>query len=134
MVIWGQSAGSISVDYYNYAHYSDPLVTGLIMDSGTAFSGLTTSDTAQSNFTFIAENVGCEGLDGDGAQQLACMRGVSADKIEGFLASYQASGATPAVQFRPVPDDKIVFSNYTDRALAGKQAQVVSSSMKSYTR
>ncbi|TKA22366.1 hypothetical protein B0A50_08185 [Salinomyces thailandicus] len=124
MVLWGQSAGSTSVDYYNYAHYEDPIVTGLIMDSGTAFGGSATSDAAQSNFTFIANNVGCADLADDAAQQLACMRDVSADKIEGFFASYQESGAAPSISFGPIPDDKIVFSNYTERALADKQANI----------
>lgn len=129
MVIWGQSAGSISVDYYNYAHYEDSLVTGLIMDSGTAFSDTTSNDVSQSNFTFVAENIGCGGLGNDPVSQLACMREVSADKIEGFVAKYQESGETPAIGFNPIPDNNIVFENYTERALAGKQAQVVS-----YTR
>ncbi|KAI7482988.1 acetylcholinesterase [Hortaea werneckii] len=124
MVIWGQSAGSISVDYYNYAHYEDPLVTGLIMDSGTAYSDITSDDVSQSNFTFVAENVGCDGLGSDSARQLACMRKVSADKIEGFVAKYQESGDIPAIGFNPIPDNKIVFENYTERAVAGKQAQV----------
>jgi len=125
MVIWGQSAGSISVDYYNFAYSTDPVVTGLIMDSGTAFTSTTVNDSTHSNFTFVADHVGCSGLADEPTQQLACMRNVSADKVEDFFASYQESGATPSIAFDPIQDNETVFSNYTERALAGQQAKIV---------
>lgn len=125
MVLWGQSAGSISVDMYNFAYPDDPVVGGFIMDSGTAESGLTSADTPHTNFTFVAENVGCGGLKADPAKELECMRGVDATKIRDFLASYAESGDSPSLGFNPVPDGKIVFSNYTQRALEDKQAQIV---------
>lgn len=125
MVIWGQSAGSVSVDYYNFAYPTDPIVTGLIMDSGTALLPIASEDTTHSNFTFVADHVGCSGLGADSAQQLACMRGVNADTIEDFFAGYQESGAVPAIAFSPIPDGEIVFENYTERALAGEQAKIV---------
>jgi len=126
MVLWGQSAGSISVDYYNFAYPSDPIVTGLIMNSGTANSPTSVNDTTHANFTFVAEHVGCAGLGGDAAQQLACMRGVNANTIEDFLATYQEGGNTPALSFDPVVDGKIIFQNYTERARASQQAKIVS--------
>lgn len=126
MVLWGNSAGSISVDYYNFAYPADPIVKGFIMDSGTAFSPTPTNDTAYSNFTFVAENVGCSGLADDPEQQLSCMRGINASTIEGFIARYQDSGASPTILFRPFYDEKLVFSNYTARAEAGLQAKIVS--------
>lgn len=125
MVLWGQSAGSISVDMYNFAYPDDPVVGGFIMDSGTAESGLTSADTPHSNFTFVAENVGCDGLSGDPAKELECMRGVDAIQIKDFLLSYGESGASPSLSFNPVPDEKVVFSNYTELALQDKQAQIV---------
>lgn len=125
MLLWGQSAGSISVDMYNFAYPDDPVVGGFIMDSATAESGLTSADTPHSNFTFVAENVGCDGLRGDPAKELECMRGVDAIKIKDFLASYAEGGGSPSLGFNPVPDEKVVFSNYTQRALDNKQAQIV---------
>ena len=125
-VLWGQSAGSISVDYYNFAYPSDPIVTGLIMDSGTAQSPIATTDTAQTNFTFVADNVGCSGFGSDAAGRLACMRKVNAAAIEDFVAQYQISGQMPAIGFRPVIDEETVFLNYTEQALEGKQAKIVS--------
>lgn len=127
MVLWGQSAGSISVDMYNFAYPDDPIVGGFIMDSGTAESGLVSADTPHSNFTFVAENVGCSGLSEDSAKELECMRGVDAIKISDFIASYAESGSSPSLGFNPVPDERVVFSNYTQRALQDQQAQIVHS-------
>lgn len=125
MVLWGQSAGSISVDMYNFAYPDDPVVGGFIMDSGTAESGLTSADTPHSNFTFVAENVGCGSLREDPAKELNCMRSVDAIKIKDFIASYAESGSSPSLGFNPVPDERVVFSNYTQRALQDQQAQIV---------
>jgi len=52
------------------------------------------------------------------------MRRVNASQIENFVATYDESGAIPAIGFNPIPDEQLVFSNYTERALAGKQAQI----------
>ena len=35
IVDWGESAGSITVDYLNLGHTEDPIVSGSIMESGT---------------------------------------------------------------------------------------------------
>ena len=126
IVIWGQSAGSISVDYYSFTYPEDPIAAGMSLDSGTSLSALTSADTAQSNFTFVAENVGCGGFDDDASGRLSCMRGVDADKINDFIATYAKSAQQPAIGFRPVVDDKVVFSNYSERMLQGKQAKIVS--------
>lgn len=126
MVIWGQSAGSIGVDQYNFAYAKEPLVSGLMMDSGTAYSPTYAHDKQHTNFTFVADHVGCPGLGDYPAKQLACMKGKSAHDIEHFIAKYHESGATPALDnFYPVPDDKLIFSNYTQRAVDRHQAKIV---------
>lgn len=126
MVIWGQSAGSASVDFYNFAWPSDPIVTGLIMDSGTAHLDLLKStDTIHSNFTFVASNVGCANQT-DSAAELACMRALPAEAIEEFLHTYQDAGTTPTFNFLPIADDKVIFGNYTEKALDGEMSDVVS--------
>jgi len=126
MILWGQSAGSISVDYYNFAYPDDPIVKGFSMDSGTAQTNTKSADVAQSNFTLVAENFGCSGFGDDSAGRLSCMRKVDGNKIEDYLAAYAQSARTPALAFDPVVDGKVVFANYTERALQGKQANVVS--------
>lgn len=126
IIIWGQSAGSISVDYYSFTYPDDPIAAGMSLDSGTVFSDITTQDTAQTNFTFVAENVGCEGFDDDSSGRIECMRGVDAAKINDFISTYTQSTQQPGINFAPVVDEKVVFSNYTGRMLDGKQAKIVS--------
>jgi carboxylesterase type B len=117
MTLWGQSAGAASVDYYSYAYPSQPLVQGLIMDSG--FVSPQNSPPESSNFTFIASQVGCGNK--TASTELDCMRNVTADSI---LTAFTASLAS-GVNFGPVLDERIIFSNYTGRALKGKIANIV---------
>jgi cholinesterase len=131
IVIWGQSAGSISADYYSFNYPEDPIASGMSLDSGTVFSDITSKDKAQTNFTFVAENVGCAGLKNDSSTLLSCMRGVDGVKINNFIAGYTKSAQKPSISFGPVVDEKTVFSNYTERMLQGKQAKIVSPSANS---
>ncbi|KAK8214673.1 carboxylesterase [Phyllosticta capitalensis] len=124
MVIWGQSAGAVAVDYYNFAWPEEPIVKGLIMDSGTAhLDQLLSPDTPGLNFTFVASNLGC-GNQTSPQAELACMRDVPAWKIEKFVAEYEDSGDSPSITFAPMVDGKLVFENYTERALNGEMSQL----------
>jgi carboxylesterase type B len=128
MIIWGQSAGSMAVDFYNFAWPSDPIVKGLAMDSGTAHLDLLKSvDTTHSNFSFAASNIGCANQT-DSATELACMRSLPANSIENFLHSYQDAGTAPPISFTPIADEIIVFGNYTEKALNGEMSDLVRSS------
>jgi carboxylesterase type B len=127
MIIWGQSAGSISIDYYSFNYPEDPIASGMSLDSGTVFTDITSGDKAQTNFTFVAENVGCGGFKNNSSSLLDCMRGVDGHKINDFIAEYTISAQQPGIAFGPVVDEKTVFSNYTERMLQGKQAKIVSS-------
>lgn len=128
IIIWGQSAGSISVDYYSFVYPEDPIAAGMSLDSGTAFTDITSNDKSQSNFTFVAKQLGCSGFGSDSSALLKCMRGVDAMKIGDFIARYAETSQQPDIGFLPVRDDKIVFSNYTERMLQGNQATIVSMS------
>ncbi|KAL2069852.1 hypothetical protein VTL71DRAFT_14531 [Oculimacula yallundae] len=119
MVLWGHSAGSVAVDYYNFAFPKDPIVTGLIMNSGTVhLDQLVSPDSVHSNFTWVASNVGCANQT-DAAAELACMRKVPAAVIEDFVQAYEDSGVSPSMTFAPTVDDVIVFGNYTERTAMG---------------
>lgn len=127
--LWGESAGAISVGTYQYAYPQDPIVNTVLMDSGSEFfpaSVLYTStvDTTHSNFTFVARNVGCGGL--DPAAELACMRKVDALTIENFLQQYQDSLTQPPIAFIPIVDGRTFFADYNARAEAGEIAKLVS--------
>lgn len=124
MTLWGHSAGSVAVDYYNFAFPTTPLVSGLIMDSGTAhLDQLVSPDTTHSNFTFVASKVGC-GNQTSADAELECMRKVPASVIEDFVHEYEDSGVTPSITFAPVVDEKIVFGDYSERAALGAQSSL----------
>ncbi|KAK1999423.1 carboxylesterase [Colletotrichum falcatum] len=124
MVIWGQSAGAVAADYWNFAYAADPIVKGLILDSGTAhLDQLMNHDASHSNFTFVAQQLGCGNLT-DARAELACMRKIPAEKLERFVADYKDSQVVPTIGFSPQVDNKIVFANYTEKAALGEMSDM----------
>lgn len=119
ITIFGQSAGGASVDYYSYAWNSDPIAAGFIPESGTVFSwGLpnSKSEAAASWFNTTA-NLGCGDASSDAASVLSCMRSKDYDSILNAIPS--ATGTAGILGFfGPTIDDKVVFSNYTERTPA----------------
>lgn len=124
ITLWGQSAGAASSSVYPYGYPEDPLISGVIADSGSP-SIITNSDTAHTNFTFIAGLLGCGNLSAN--KELSCMRKVPAQALENALSYYSGNGTKPSVSFTPVVDDKTIFANYTQRILDGKISKTVSS-------
>ncbi|PVH68546.1 chlorogenic acid esterase precursor [Cadophora sp. DSE1049] len=117
MALWGQSAGAISVDYYNYAYHTDPIVSAFMMDSGTALTPPAIG--GKSNFTFVASKVGCGNL--TASDEVDCMRNLNATVIQNFIGNYSG---TPKLTFYPTPDEKVFFANYTERAEKGFMADI----------
>lgn len=115
MVLWGQSAGAMSAAYYSYGWYNDPIVKGLIADSGAA-SGLRTP--SYSNFTSLAGKAGCGGLDAEA--ELVCMQGVDADILQTLVST------TSGVSFGPRADNVTMYGNLTERVANGLVADIVS--------
>ncbi|KAF4920022.1 Acetylcholinesterase [Colletotrichum viniferum] len=120
LVLWGQSSGAASTDAYNFAFPGDPIVRGFIQDSGNVLippsTGLATLDPMRSNFSFVAKEPGCPPVP---EAELACMRSQSTERIVNFLANYTDTMAAPPLNFIATPDEKWVFSNYTDRYVKG---------------
>ncbi|ORY18929.1 Alpha/Beta hydrolase protein [Clohesyomyces aquaticus] len=117
IILWGQSAGAMSVDYYNFAYPEDPIVSGLIMDSGNAFLQINSVDPAHSNFTFVASYFGCGNLSAQ--SELDCFRKIPSVDIISFLESWADKAKTPAISFNPIADDRTKFANISARAMAG---------------
>lgn len=125
--MWGQSAGAISVDYHNHAFPDDPIVSSFFAQSGSVFLDITSPDQAQTNFTFMAENLGCS--TNSDTETLACMRNVSFVDIENFLGRYRDNSTLvdplqPELLFAPIADEKLVYSNYTRRYEQGLYANL----------
>ena len=119
ITLWGQSAGAASVDVHNFAFKDDVIAQGLFMMSGTAFLVGGNEDTAHSNFSFVADKLGCGDL--DASAELTCMRDVPAKKIVEYVGNYNENnvGGLPGLDFGPIPDDRVVFKNYTQRYVRG---------------
>jgi carboxylesterase type B len=90
------------------------------MQSGTAFLPLSSNDFAQTNFTFVASRLGCDNL--DPASELNCMRQRPAQELIDFINTPREAN-TP-LSFVPIPDEKIIFANYTDRYHRGLVANL----------
>jgi carboxylesterase type B len=81
IMVWGQSAGASSVDYYQYAHWEDPIAHAFWAESGSVIAFPTgLGDVDHTNFTTVAKHVGCDFAD-DGAKEIACMQKVDYNKI-----------------------------------------------------
>ncbi|KAL2129225.1 hypothetical protein VTI74DRAFT_8071 [Chaetomium olivicolor] len=84
MVYGGQSAGSISAQSMTYAYPEDPIVSALILESGTV-EGLNSHPEDDSEFVRAARAVGCASQ--DRKQELECMRTVDADKLKHAISN-----------------------------------------------
>jgi carboxylesterase type B len=119
IMLWGQSAGAVAVDVLGFAFWDDPLASSLFLQSGNAVRVFNGGDNAlQTNFTFVAKNLGCD-FPTDPEAEVACMQLVPANLITNFIGQYADNNTDPGLFFRPTIDEKVVFSNYTARAIAG---------------
>ncbi|CAD6439808.1 c676aaa1-4651-4aa4-8ceb-bae45132be8a [Sclerotinia trifoliorum] len=118
IIIFGQSAGSASVDLYNYAWVKDPIVAGFIPESGTALSwGLPNqAENVALAWYNVTEAVGCGGA--SSGNVTACMRTKNTTEIINGISATSGSGGSLG-SFGPTVDEIVVFSNYTERSLAG---------------
>jgi carboxylesterase type B len=120
MILFGQSAGGVSVDYYSYAWTKDPIVRGFIAESGSAgnIAGGPNANLS-AGWYMASQKLGCGGIEA-GSKTLACMQSKPWASI---MANIEKRGVTPnmgAGGFGPEADEKLVFSNYTDRKVKGK--------------
>ncbi|KAF2218128.1 Alpha/Beta hydrolase protein, partial [Elsinoe ampelina] len=124
---WGRSAGAISADIHTYAYYDDPVAQAYYIESGTVFSGGGVPAPTFSNFSFVAQHVGCASPCGSqacnaedyAAAELDCMRQVSPIQIINFIGQYADRGQAPPLAFGLSADERIVFSDYAARSEAG---------------
>jgi carboxylesterase type B len=87
------------------------------MTSGTASMGIPPADPTHANFTFVARNLGCDVRTPE--YELQCMRQKPMAEIMQFIGQRRDNAKTPALSFVPTPDEKVVFTNYTERYSLG---------------
>ncbi|KAI0537468.1 Alpha/Beta hydrolase protein [Xylaria digitata] len=124
ITLWGHSAGALSADILGFAYPDEPLAAALFLMSGTAMRTFAQGDNAlQTNFSFVADKLGCH-FPEDAEAELECMQQVPVTLISNFVGHYGDNGTKPSLFFRPTADNKIIYENYTERALKGLISQV----------
>ncbi|POS69592.1 carboxylesterase, partial [Diaporthe helianthi] len=127
ITISGQSAGGAAVEYWAFAWKEDPIVAGLISQSGTALSfNPNTKAYGQSIFFNVSQAIGCGGADEDATRVVKCVRQANASAILAASAKVPALPTLALAQatFHPTVDDEIVFGDYEARARNGSFARV----------
>ncbi|KAE8422706.1 Alpha/Beta hydrolase protein [Aspergillus pseudocaelatus] len=108
IMLFGQSAGAASTDLFTYAYPNNPIVHGVIMQSGAA-SIIMNEDKTHQNWKNLTQALGCS--------TLQCMQGKPwADILEEV-----SSGS---YSFSPVPDNVTAFADYEARARQGGLARL----------
>jgi cholinesterase len=117
IVAFGQSAGSVSIDILSYAYPSDPIVSGVILESGTALSfGVQTQDTASSVWYEASSAVGCGNANTAPATVYECMSLKAAKTLTDIIPPNDKSSA--GLPFGPVIDNKLIFADYDSQTSA----------------
>ncbi|KAF2196976.1 cholinesterase precursor [Delitschia confertaspora ATCC 74209] len=127
IVIFGQSAGGASVDYFSFAYKSEPIVSGLIAHSGTSLSfNPNTPEYAQKLWYNVTKTIGCGSAGDNAATVLECMRNAP---LSAVLAAASKVPALPTVAlaqatFHPTVDNVTVFGNYEELTKSGAFAKI----------
>ncbi|KAF5234653.1 hypothetical protein FANTH_12005 [Fusarium anthophilum] len=121
ITLWGESAGAYATDGYLFAWPRDPIVKGVIADSGNALAieGSLGDARNHSTFSIAAKHLGCGNL--SPKKELQCMRGVPEHMLKEYLQAElgQGGAADDGLGFSLIPDNVTAFTNYTERITAG---------------
>jgi cholinesterase len=124
ITIFGESAGGGAVDMYSYAWTKDPIINGIIAQSGTGSNRPSGVGGASANAAWFkaSQALGCGGVEA-GAKTVDCMRQKPAADIQKQLDTMMTGpGISP---FGPTADDKTIFRDTAARGAAGNFIKVV---------
>ncbi|GAP87884.1 putative chlorogenic acid esterase precursor [Rosellinia necatrix] len=120
ITLWGHSAGAYNTDGYLFAWPEDPIIQGVIANSGNAIAipAFLSDATNHSTFSTAAQRLGCGGLGPVG--ELSCMRAVPASDIKSYIQgpAGAVSAATDALAFGTIIDNVTFFADYPGRIAA----------------
>jgi len=116
LTLFGQSAGSASVDHYAYSYASDPVVSGLIMDSGAAGFGKRLPLNNAEAWYNVSDSLACgTNFTNKSAEILACLQQKDIKEL------FTAIGSN---RFQPSVDGITGFGNYPELSRAGNFARL----------
>ncbi|KAG8737701.1 hypothetical protein FRC10_007926 [Ceratobasidium sp. 414] len=129
ITLFGQSAGGISADAHQFAmwnstpgavlHDSAPIASAVAILSGGVFLDIFSTDKRQVHFGQLGAAVGC--ATPSSRALLECMRSVP---VATLMNEIVTNGTARGWNFAPVPDEQLIFSNYTERMLSGNMTKV----------
>ena len=121
----GDSAGAGLVDLYSFAYVDDPIISGMALLSGTtSLSGWDPDSLpeAERDWNGVTCDICRMGTETDFAEVIACMRNKTTAEITNAIPISTNPYGIKA--FFPNADGKTVFSDYYERAKAGKFIKV----------
>jgi carboxylesterase type B len=127
IVIFGQSAGGASVDYWSFAWKDEPIVSGLIPMSGTSMSFLpNTQEYSRMLWYNVSQTIGCSGLSDPADEVLSCVRSKNTSVILAAAAKVPPlpTQATTQATFHPTIDNVTVFEDYDKLSASGAFAKI----------
>lgn len=124
MIMFGQSAGGASVDMYSFAYPKDPIVYGLISESGTASNPTGPPTNSSAGWWEASRTLGCGGIEA-GEATLTCMRTKTWQEITDAGVPRRGVTANITGGFGPTLDNKGVFPDYIKRRSEGNFAKIV---------
>jgi cholinesterase len=132
ITVFGQSAGGASVDFLAYAYPKDPIINGIIPQSGTAGNSVRTAspdgpnNPAVQNWSQLSQQLGCGAATHDDVTKtLSCMRSKPASAVLSATAPKTTGDATRAWGVKLDPKTG-VFGDMPTRGARGGFAKIVS--------
>ena len=132
ITVFGQSAGGASVDFLAYGYPKDPIVNGIIPQSGTAGNSVRIAspdgpnNPAVQNWSKLSQQLGCGAVPYDDVTKtLSCMRSKPASAVLSATAPKKTGDATGVWGVKLDPKTG-VFGDMPTRGARGKFAKVVS--------
>ncbi|KAH8695819.1 Alpha/Beta hydrolase protein [Phaeosphaeriaceae sp. PMI808] len=121
IILFGQSAGAEAIDFYSYAWTKDPIIKGLILQSGSTGLRAYPKEESAAAWYNVSSTLGC----GDSSNSnlvLECMRRQTTQDIQKAIPLETRVGGSAV--FWPTVDETVVFSDYSALAAAGKFIKV----------
>ncbi len=115
LILFGQSAGSASVDHYGYSWPTDPIVSGFIMESGAAGFGDALPPNHATGWYNVSSTLGCGTALSNSSALLSCLQSKDVWTLLYAVGSYT---------FEPSVDGITAFDDYPALSREGKFAQL----------